>query len=383
MSHYGLTHQYRHPMEHSVQALPLMVELDGMPAPNLEVVEIVRQAGSVLNCARFQIQPEPGGSKGRWEELTRAVEPGHAVTGRLPLPARLTEYGLAGWPLFRGVICRGRANLRGALERAEVEACDELVYRDRRILNGIRICGDDHTMVWEEGAEAVFNPDGTGNRSEVKIQRNAQEYYIFEQDMEHAEIWRYEDAIEYLAEEYLGRGVLGRGAKASIRNYSAHAIPRDVSVTGLTALEAMDRLCEEAGLVFAKDYVPGAGELIIEAIRFCGKGCGRRLRWRHQKAGESLDFRRTNLAECTVETKGIVPEDGQEIRWRESGRMDLTGEAVIPWLAAEILPGDVIGEVEGRGLSMEEVRRRRGSLPQVKRVILRPGRWETVIQFGE
>ena len=105
---------------------------------------------------------------------------------------------------------------------------------------------------------------------------------------------------------------------------------RDVDVSGLEALSAIDRLCQRAGLYYYVGYAIGPEGEAIETLWFCQRGSGRRVFLQHQWAGESLDMRKTNVATCYLKSEN-VSETVKAIGRGDVKRFEGTFELVKAW----------------------------------------------------
>ena len=275
---------------------PMMVEVEGLWAPWLELVEIVRHKGPTLNRARFGVRDYDGIDLGRFEDVAQVVQSGQRVTVSMVYQDDPASGRQGKWCLFAGVVSSGSASISGKGEGVEVVACDEMTYRDAAAIEGVRALGYGGEAVFIETAGVVFNPDGQPNGSGQAVEVNGKAYQVFELEPSKAKYWTYASAIEYLV--YEGLGVDGI---AGLEALTEGKVLRDVEVTGLTALAAIDRLCRRAGLGYCVVEVPVRGDQVKAVLEFYRRGQGRRIFLQHQPSGESLDMGRTNLLRCKLD----------------------------------------------------------------------------------
>ena len=281
--------------QHTMRPMPIIVEIDGLPAPWLELTELIRNKGPKLNCDKFQITGGAFGSASRFEEMAAAVQPGQRIRASMICMADNATGNQITWPLFSGRISDSRAKLAGTGEEVEIIASDSFSYQDGKAITGTRVIGPSGEAVYLESVRAVFNQSGKGNASKIPVQVDGKTYTIFDANEDSAAYWTYSDAIKYIVAEYYGSPDLM--AFDSVKQITDGQILRDMDVTGLSPLEAIDRLCERAGLGFYAITVPGSDK---EILQFYQRGRGKEIFLKHQKACQSLDVFQTNILGCSV-----------------------------------------------------------------------------------
>jgi len=274
------------------------VLVEDQPAPWLELIEVVRQAGPRLNRARFRVVGRGWGPVGRFEDIATTARPGQAVCAGIICPGQAGSTAPVFWPVFRGMIASGQAILGEGAERVELEAWEEMAFRHGQAIDGVRVLRPGGGSVYVGAKEVVFNLNGEGNCSAELLEHQGRRYRVFDLLTEQAVPWTYGAAVQYLTSEYLDLGGLDAPSLASWEALTEGRVLRDVEVTGLTPLEAIDRLCRRAGLYFWSECVPAGGGQVRTVLRFGRRGRGRVLSIQHQRAGEALDLTRTNVWEC-------------------------------------------------------------------------------------
>lgn len=284
------------------RALPALVEVDGLPAPWLDVIELKRSEGVQGISARFRVLPHAWGVNSRFEEITTVVQPGERIVMRMFASSGIVSLGQITWPVFAGVVCRGQASIASASEEVEIAACDNLSYQNTNAINGMRVVGTLTENIFIPTSQVVFNADGEPNASQLEYDIAGKLYRVFELNESQAVYWTYASALNYLAAEGLALSIYDDGSLAGLEKLTEGQVLRDVEVSGLTPLAAMERLCERAGLGFCIKQVPVGERDVKDVLQFYRWGDGRRTFLRHQQAGEKLDVAKTNVAQCFLQT---------------------------------------------------------------------------------
>jgi len=284
------------------RALPVLVEVDGLPAPWLELVEVTRSTGAKGITGRFRVLPHAWEVTSRFEEIATVVQPGQRVTVRMFASNGIVPVGQIMWPVFAGVVCRGQASIASASEDVEIAACDNLSYQNTNAINGMRVVGNMTENIFIPSSQVVFNPDGEPNASRMEYDIAGKQYRVFELNESKAVYWTYASSLTYLAAEGLALSIYDDGSLVGLEKLTEGQVLRDLEVTGLTSLAAMERLCERAGLGYCIAQVPVGDRDVKDVLQFYRRGEGRRTFLRHQRAGEKLDLAQTNVAQCRLQT---------------------------------------------------------------------------------
>jgi len=311
----------------SVRVLPTLVEVDGEPAPGLEVEEISRAPGPRLNRARLRCRCSTARGVMRMEALAKQAEPGRRIVVQMVAQANAVAGEQMVWPLFSGVIAGGKGTLSSREDGLEIEAVDELTWRDGERIEGRRIlfpCGGTDFLRSEE---VVFNPGGKGNRSREEVCQGGRMVPVFDPNERTAIPWTYVAALRYLVGEHLEWAV---GDLGELDRWGGQEQVRELSVGGLSPLTALERVCEQAGLCYRVEDVPGPEEQVYAVLVFYRAGEGREIFLQHQPAGETLSMAGTNLVKVQLNTEGA----GATIRAVGRGsvkRFESTFELVEGW----------------------------------------------------
>jgi len=274
----------------------VVVTVAGEAAPWLELVELTRREGSRLNEARFRVVGHPLGRAGRFEDVATAARPGQRITAEMVCQSGPVGRRPVVWPLFAGVIVEGSAQISGKAEAVEIIARDEPAWGEGEVVDGMRALTEAGESEYVRSGEVIFNPEGRGNCSAAAVAGGS--YYVFDTGPAGGRCWSVAKAIGYIAGEYLaGIELVGVAGLAGAEDEN---LLRDVEISGLSALAALERICERAGLGFATAYVPTAAGEVKTVLEFYRLGAGREVFLRHQRAGEKLELGRTNVASGAV-----------------------------------------------------------------------------------
>ena len=317
----------------SMRVVPVAVEVDGLGAPWLELLEISRDTGTQLNQARLRVAGHPLGPTVRFEGIASVAQPGQSIRASYVAPANPAGRQQLLWPLFAGVICEGHASLDDDKDGLAIIARDELTYRDGTVVAGMRVLAGGGDTVFVSASEAIFNPDGSGNCSGAAMVVAGRSRHVFELNPAKADYWTYARAIRYIAMEYMSIDAITSSTLAALETMTADQILRDVDITGLTPIKAVGRLCERAGLQYYLVHAPLADGQSIATLQFYRHGKGRRVFLRHQGAGGRLDLSQTNVASCSLRSD----HTRQPIQLRGRGgrkRYEATFALVPGWAAA-------------------------------------------------
>lgn len=286
--------------EHSKLALPattVSIEIDGRLCPVVEVVEIVRDVWPNFSRAKLAYNPAPytGNGSIAAEEVEAEFAMGQSVCIRQCYNGVTPGAATFGLPIFYGRIEGIETTLGPERETVEIVARDFGAELSCITVYGQRVAVEDDSTVFLSGLDTVFNPDGEANATFAPIQVGGRSYVTFCAGPSDSEGWKYADVIDYLLSEYLPGGRLQIPQSERLAAVTEGQIVRDLDVTGLNLLEALQRCCERIGLQFK--FVPRLAETgPREAIVFYRNGAGRAVELNSQPSGERLSISKTNIA---------------------------------------------------------------------------------------
>jgi len=286
---------------HSGLAIPaggVAIEVAGRLCATLEPVEIVRSGRGEYGQARLAYNPAASAEP----ELLAAED----IETEFPMGAsvRIGQYyngvppatAAFSVPLFFGTIEGIETKLGPKGEIVEIVARDFSARAERITVFGRRVAGQDGSTVLLPGLDTVFNPDGRGNASPAPVRVEGKSYTVFSAEPSQGKYWTYAQVIEYLLSEYVIAGQLQVPPGERLAALAENQVARDLDVTGLTLLEALERCCGRIGLRFK--FVPRAESTgPAEAIVFYKSGQGRAVELNLQSRGQRLNISKTDIAE--------------------------------------------------------------------------------------
>ena len=305
----------------------LLVEIDGERADWLGVKQIIYRAGSALNQVCLAVKENLSGSEARLENMATCARSGQRIMVVLETNADAIGNQKIRWPLFEGVVFQGQVDMSGRQELMDVYGCDRAAY-DRKAIDGTRVWnGSD--IIHLNGEKVVFNPAGRPNCSLNKVSGDGYSGHVFCHTGQ-GKHWSGAKAIWYLASIYFSNMVTKAEDYEYLEGLAGGHILRDVDVAGMSILGALDKVCHEVGLNYFVDYVPVEGQRCRTKFCFYEIGKGRKVLLSHQRAGNELNLRETNLAECSLKSK-CLSESIQVVGRGDYKRFEGTFELLEGW----------------------------------------------------
>ncbi|MEJ2702427.1 MAG: hypothetical protein P8Z79_08290 [Sedimentisphaerales bacterium] len=289
-----------HQSEQTSLALPaasVSILLDGMPCPDLELIEIIRSGWPDFSRARLAYNPAayPGGGVTAAEDVESKFAMGKAICIRQYYNGVPPGVAAFSFPIFHGHIERINTSFSAKGERVEITPEDLGTTLKRISVHGRRLVKTSDSCVFLAGLDTIFNPDGEANASTEPMPINGKSYTVFCADPSQSKLWSYAEVIDYLLCEYLLPGQFLRPTLGQMRTLTENQIVRDLDVTELNLAEALHRCCERIGLKFK--FVPTLGSAgPDQAIVFYKSDTGRIIELNCQAPGEQLSSSRTNVA---------------------------------------------------------------------------------------
>jgi len=307
-----------------------VVEVDGRPAPWLELTELVRQKGPELNRAYLKLVNSGSSGTARFENIAQAAQPGQNILVNIVYTTDTATCNQMTWPLFNGVIVQGSGTLAGDGEEVEIVAVNQVVYNNGAAIDGYRALGITGQNVYVKNDKVVFNPDGRANSSKSTKEIDGQTYHIFDSNQTTADYWNLASAVRYVVSEYLSGTDVSLDSLNALERQTSDHILRDVDISGLTPLAAIDRLCRRAGLYFCVSHVPTLPNQTRDVLHFYRQGVGREIFLRHQPPGVKFNLSNTNLSGCSIKT--VCPSETiRAIGRGELKRFESTFELIKAW----------------------------------------------------
>ncbi|MFH1716953.1 MAG: hypothetical protein ABIF19_06350, partial [Planctomycetota bacterium] len=281
----------------AIPAASVSVFVDGMPCPDLEPIEIVRDGWPEFGRARFRYNP--AASTDPVVMAVEDIESRFATGGNVCIrqyyngvPPGAAAFSL---PIFSGQIESIETRLAADAQAVEITATDFSANLKCISVFGQRLATVTGSNVFLTGLDTIFNPNGKPNAAATPTEVNGKSYTAFYPETSQAKLWTYTEAIDYLLCECVPSGSLHTPGLSQLTALTEGQTARDLDVTGLNLLEALHRCCEGIGLKFK--FVPRqASTGPDQAIVFYKAGTGRTIELNCQHAGQQLSISKTNIA---------------------------------------------------------------------------------------
>jgi len=273
------------------------VLVDGVLCGELQVLEIVRAGAPEFGRARLAYNPAAccEVSLIPAEEVETRFGMGKSVTISRHYNAGAPGAAVLSVPVFCGRIEAIETTIGKAGEKVEITARDFSAVMERITVYGRYVTDGQGGKSFLAGLDTVFNPDGkpnAGPQGTIAEGKACTRFYGHESQ---ARLWTYAEAIDYLLIEYLTVGELSTPAIGQLRAITDDQVVRDLDITGLSLLEALERCCDRIGLSFR--FVPRFDVLgPAEAIVFYQNGIGGQVELNCQRAGENLSMSKSDIA---------------------------------------------------------------------------------------
>ncbi len=281
----------------ALAGVTVSVLLNGTLCPELELVEIVRDGWPNFNWAKLAYNPaaysdaEPVSA----EEIELKFAMGKSISIRRYFNGIPPGAAAFSHPIFDGQIEGIETNFDPDGERVEIIARDFSVNMERITIYGQQVRYSYGSTVFLAGLDTAFNPDGIANANPTPAEINGNSFTTFCAEPTQSKLWSYAETIDYLLKQYLPAGQLQTPDTKQLLGLTENQVVRDLDVTGLSLIEALQRCCERIGLNFK--FVPRlAATGPAQAIVFYRNGTGRAVELNCQQAGEQLSISKTNIA---------------------------------------------------------------------------------------
>ena len=301
------------------------VFIEGRLCENLEVIEIAKGETGERGSARMACQSN---------ELNEEIEIGKDVSIKWLYNPLSPAGGAEGLVIFAGQVegIEKRTGPDPDFIGIEVIARDFSATLEKVTVFGRHIRDIDGREVFIEGQRTVFNEDGQSNACEEMIEDKGSEVRLFAADSKEARYWNFAEVIRHLLYEYLPAGQLIVPTQERLEAMTDWAAVRDLNITGMSLLKAIEKCCEEIGLRFK--FVPRMDETgPKQAIEFYKRDTGSSVELNLQQTGERLGISKTNIWKADSE-KG-TPVTNRYVGIGDEKVYEATFELVKAWS-----PGD-------------------------------------------
>jgi hypothetical protein len=301
-----------------------IVFVDGSVSQFLEVTEIINDSAPQYGSAKFRF--DNAGYK-----MLSAIEP-----GQLPVAGKYVEvfevYDLGEGNsvpgkhrIFTGQIESVEAVLDGSEDMIEVVARDYSARMERITVSRRRVDdGDSGYLI--EGSSLIFNENGKGNASANDVIRDGKKSRIFSADGS-GTYWSCGATVQYLLAEYVPPGELSVPPVELIDAVMGEVICDELNVDGDSLLEALEKVCQIAGVLMK--FVP-CGNLNRPRISFYRPGEHGQVELDMQLEGERLNLSKTQIA-SVKRTSSFWPVTHRYFEQGEKKVFESTFELVEAW----------------------------------------------------
>lgn len=284
----------------AIPSATVLINLDGMACPVLELVEIVRAGWPEFSRARlaYNLASYQQDNLLAIEDVETRLSIGKSINICQIYNDSAPAVAAEGLPIFVGRIEAIDSKLTSTGEIVEVVARDFGAELQRITIYGQRVRNLDGSTLFLAGQDTNFNENRQPNAATEKIDRNGRSYTVFSADRSSAGLWSYAQIIDYLLSEYLSVGQLCTPDINQLEALTDNQRAGDFDVTGLNLLQALHRCCEDTGLKFK--FVPrlSSGEP-GEAVVFYKDGFHREVELNCQPKGQKLSISKTAVAALT------------------------------------------------------------------------------------
>ncbi len=271
--------------------------LDGELCPWLELIEMVHGGWQQFSWARLAYNPAAylQAELSSIEDIEPELAIGKCVCIRHVYNGTAPSASAFSFPLFVGQIEGVETKLGPNGESVEIIAKDFSANLKRITAYGRRVSNFDGSTLFLAGADTTFNEDGKANATANPIEQNGRSYTLFCTEPSTGKLWSYAEVIYYLLCEYLPSGQLRVPSIERLLTLTERQVVRDLDVTGLDLIEALQRCCHRIGFrfKFVPRPVPTGPE---QAIVFYRPGRGRMVELNCQRAGEQFSISKTDIA---------------------------------------------------------------------------------------
>ena len=267
----------------TIPAATFAVFVESELCPVLEPKEIILGQWPDFSMARLVYHPSEN-SVSDYKTIENMFATGKSLSIRVIYNGDApTNSYVSGYSIFEGQIENSETELNSNNLNVEIIARDFSAVMERITVYGQRIIKDTEG-IFLNGYETVFNPDGKANASSTEINIHGKNYKIFSPKTKNAAMWKYADVIYYLLSEYILRGQLHIPSRQRLLSITEKQVVRDLDVTGLNLIDALQRCCERIGLKFKFEPVNQNG-IHTQAIVFYKNETGRKVEINLLKSG--------------------------------------------------------------------------------------------------
>ncbi len=305
--------------------------LDGALCPYLEVIEIVHSGWPEFSWARLAYNPAACSNVSLVdaETVDTKLAVGKSICIRQVYNDVAPGAAIFSFPIFSGQIEGVETKLGPEGDKTEIIARDFNANLKRVTVYGQRVDNLDGSNLFLVSADTAFNEGGKANASTEPIENNGNSLTVFCAEPSQGKLWSYAEVINYLLCEYLPNGQLQTPSIEQLQTLTENQTVRDLNVTGLNLIEAMQRCCERIGLKFK--FVPRLTPTgPDQAIVFYKSGAGRTVELNCQQRGETFSISKTNITRL-LSRKNFWPVTHKYIGQGDAKVYEATFDLVKAW----------------------------------------------------
>jgi hypothetical protein len=283
-------------MQLTLPSASVLVLLDGVLYPYLEVLEIVRGDWPEFSLARLVYNPDGhiGDDLVAAEDVDAELSAGKSVCIQQVYNGVAPDVSVCSFPVFAGQIEAIETKIGPDGEKVEVVARDFSANLERVTIYGRWVSESDGSALFLSGTDTIFNDDGRPNAAIEPVEDNGNTLTLFSAEPTAGKPWSYAEVINYLFCRHVPNGQLQTPSIEQLRTLTEDQVVRDLDVTGLSLIGALCRCCERIGLRFK--FVPRPVPTgPAQAIVFYRSGMGRAVELNCQPRREQFSISKTNV----------------------------------------------------------------------------------------
>ena len=281
----------------AVPAANVVVFLNGVLCPALEVLEIVRSGSPDFSSAKLTYNPAALSEKDVKSigQIQAQFYPGAEICIGQYYNASPPSAVIQTHPIFVGQIETIDSELSDEGENVEIFASDCSVNLKRTIVHGCYVSDIDASAKFLIGLDPIFNEDAAPNASASPAQFNGKSCRVFAAEESVSAYWNYAEIIDYLLCLYSRTNQLTRPPLELLCALTDTQTAAELDLTGLNVLQALHQCCERVGLSFRFEPIISSGRA-TGAIEFYKPEAARTVELELQSKGQQLSISKTNVA---------------------------------------------------------------------------------------
>ncbi|MBN1796735.1 MAG: hypothetical protein JW804_08680 [Sedimentisphaerales bacterium] len=308
----------------AIPAANIVVFVDGVVFPDLEVLEIVRSGWPNFSYARLSYNPAASREMAECNFFA-----GYKITIGQYYNTLSPNSVIDTLPVFTGAIEKIESDFSNKKQSVEITARDCSAVLERKTLYGRRVADDGNTTKFFSGLDLIFNEDAQPNASAARTYSNGKAFRAFAGDSSSALFFSYAEVIDYLLKEYVLNAELSIPPLNLLESLTDNQIAAELDLTGFNLLKALQYCCERTGLSFKfTPIVCPTGH--TQAIEFYKISTGRKAELNLQQPGQKLNISKTNIASFSI-SKNFQPVTHRYIGFGDNKVFEASFDLVKAW----------------------------------------------------